>query len=236
MIDSDKIYPQEWLQDTAFKVSKNVIELDMSDRKLLQSQQNREDYKAVANDIIANDKHPFDEITYFVRTRKHYIVADVRNNRCSDYACVMRIVVDRDHVGNLALGKNGEILDIRCLDGKNTNLVRGNGLYIYRLNKQFGYYTLSCHSNRQSRKIGTTLKKENKNTSENDKPKVIHLRDIPTLQLSTFVEGRGSKPSHEFSVRGHIRRYKNGREVFIKPYVKCKGRGKRLPKSYTIHN
>lgn len=236
MSDADKIYPQEWLQDKNFKVSKNIIEVSNSDIKLLQLQQKREDYMAITHDIIANDKHPFDEITYFVRTRKHYIVADVRNNRCSDYACVMRIVVDRDHVGNLALGKNGEVLDIRCLGGENASLVRGNGLYIYRLNKQFGYYTLSCHSNRQLRKIGTTSKKESKNISTNDKPKVVHLRDSPTFQISTFTAGQGSKPSYEFGVRGHIRRYKNGREVFIKPYVKCKGRGKRLPKSYTLHD
>ena len=34
-----------------------------------------------------------------------------------------------------------------------------------------------------------------------------------------------SKPSHEYSVKGHYRRYKSGKVVWIKPRINCKGRG-----------
>lgn len=234
MNTSDRLYPKEWYESKDFKVSRNVIEMDTSDRRLLQEQKTKTDYELVTDDIVRNNKHPFDEVTYFLRTHKHYIVADVRNNRDSDCACVMRIIVDRDHIGNIAIGKNGNILDIRCFNEKDQKLLSGNGLYVWRLNKQVGYYTLSCHSKKVGKKIGksSTCKAKSKISDRPTHP--IRIRDIADLCLSTYVEGGGSKPTHEFGVRGHIRRYKNGKEVFIKPYIKCKGRGVSSTRAYKI--
>jgi len=44
--------------------------------------------------------------------------------------------------------------------------------------------------------------------------------------------GKGAKPQHEFDVRGHMRHYKSGKVVYIRPYTKCKGRGTKIIHEY----
>lgn len=48
----------------------------------------------------------------------------------------------------------------------------------------------------------------------------------------TVPTGKGAKPQHEFDVRGHMRHYKSGKVVYIRPYTKCKGRGTKIIHEY----
>lgn len=237
-------FPKEWTVDKQFRISKNFMSITEQEKDILYGMMIRKDFMEIAKSIIADKHHPFDEITYHIPLKDdnnihREVIFDVRNNRTGDFYSVIRIVIGNEHIGNIALGVEGVFteqheVDIQAINTKDIPLLKGLSGIISRINLAVGYYTLSCHTNRKSYKIGSVSNKESKKSTDNDKPKVIRLRDIPTLQLSTFVEGRGSKPSHEFDVRGHIRHYKNGREVFIKPYTKCKGRGDRVPKSYSI--
>lgn len=234
----DNTYPREWFTEKDFKIAKNVIEISQSDKDMLYTLTERKDFPSVIHQIIAENQHPFDEVTYFIQTREHSVVADVRNNRLSDWFCVMRIIVDREHIGNLAFDRDSANSDkakcrVEPFNSKDKKLLGDIGKMCLMWNRLVGYYTLSCHDNRQSMEIGkahTTVVRCNVT-----KRKPIKVKDISTAGVFSYIKGNGSKPSHEFGVRGHIRRYKNGKEVFIKPYVKCKGRGKETSKTYTLH-
>lgn len=52
----------------------------------------------------------------------------------------------------------------------------------------------------------------------------------------TVTKGHHRSPAFEFEVRGHWRTYKNGRRVWIKPYTKCEGKGKKLTHEYILLN
>lgn len=237
-------YPKEWAVDKQFRISKNLMSITEQEKDILYGMMVRKNFIEIAKGIIEDKHHPFDEITYHVSLKDdnnihREVIFDVRNNRTGDFYSVIRIVLGNEHIGNIALGVKGAFtekheVEIQSINKKDIPLLQYLSGIISRINLAVGYYALSCHTNRKSHKIGSVSNKESKKPTDNDKSKIIRLRDIPTLKFSTFIEGRGSKPSHEFSVRGHIRHYKNGREVFIKPYTKCKGRGDRVPKSYSI--
>lgn len=240
-MDYNSIYPQEWFTEKQFRISKNFINIAEQDKDTLYGMMVRNDFTKIARSIIMDKCHPFDEMTYCVPIKGTDVIFDVRNNRIGDFYSVIRVVMGGEHIGNIALGIKGVFTDqhervVTPFDERDTSLMENLTTIISRINLTVGYYALSCRSNKQTYKIGATPQKENtvKNDKSNEKPRVICLRDIPTLRFSAFIEGRGSKPQHEFQVRGHIRHYKNGHEVFIKSYTKCKGRGQRTSRQYSI--
>lgn len=227
------IYPEEWLKEPHFKMSKNVMVVTDKERESLNDLTKNPNYANLANDISYNKRHPFNEITYVTNG----VIMDFRNNLDSEnFASVARIVIGADHLGNISYSQNGKPVSIEGVNKRASRLLKERANSFQELNLLIGCYTLSCHSRSKSCKVGTSVTKITERSIVGNKPHTIRIKDIPTLQLSTFVEGRGSKPSYEFGVRGHIRHYKNGREIFIKPYTKCKGRGTRLPNSYTIRD
>lgn len=46
--------------------------------------------------------------------------------------------------------------------------------------------------------------------------------------------GLGTPHSHEYGRRGHIRTYKNGKQVVIRPTICCKGRGTEIQHEYVV--
>lgn len=57
---------------------------------------------------------------------------------------------------------------------------------------------------------------------------------VSTHQEKPHATGTGSKPQHEFDVRGHIRHLSSGKEIYIRPYTKCKGRGTKIIHEYSM--
>lgn len=51
-------------------------------------------------------------------------------------------------------------------------------------------------------------------------------------KIDKLVKKQYKRHVKSWTVRGHIRRYKNGKTVYIKPYVK--GKGKKAPKTYKV--
>ena len=41
-----------------------------------------------------------------------------------------------------------------------------------------------------------------------------------------------TKPTQEYGVRGHYRRYKSGKVVWVRPHTKCRGRGEKAESTY----
>lgn len=225
------IYPEEWLKEQRFKMSKNLMVVSYNDREALNDFMKNPNYESLVNDVSHNRCHPFDEITYVMNG----VIMDFRNNLASEeFVSMARIVIGADHLGNIGYSQNGEPISIDGINERASRILKEGANAFWELNLLIGCYTLSCHSRRKSRRVGTSTTNVTERSTNSNKPRTIRIKDIPTLQFSTFIDGRGSKPSHEFSVRGHIRHYKNGREVFIKSYTKCKGRGTQLIQSYSI--
>lgn len=57
---------------------------------------------------------------------------------------------------------------------------------------------------------------------------------VSTHQDKPHATGTGVKPQHEFDVRGHIRHLSSGKEVYVRPYTKCKGRGTKIIHEYSL--
>lgn len=235
-MENRDIYPEKWLKEKVVKISNNVMVIDNTDKDILYMQSARKDFDSTIK-YVRNMHHPFDEITYLLTAKdenekEHEFIADVKNNISSDFHCVMRFIVEGELVGFYALSDTQQIISPLEEDG--INLIKSLGLFTKRINELVGCFAITRQNNKVSRKVG--VKKSSPITTViTGKPRTIRLRDISELQLSTYVEGGGSKPSHEFGVRGHVRHYKNGKEVFIKPYIKCKGRGKNSPQFYKVN-
>lgn len=236
----NEIYPQEWLQEKFVKTSRVVMVIDDMDKDVLYKQSAHKDF---GNTIAyVNDKHhPFNEIMYIFQVKDenghwHDLCADVRNNRHGNIQCVMRLFDGSTAIGWTAFTDTQQILSPvnKNSDEYENNRIRQTGRYVKRINELVGYFTITHQNNKTSQKIGK-VKSSSNDTFVTGKPRTIRLCDIYGLQLSTYIEGGGSKPSHEFGVRGHIRHYKNGKEVFIKPYIKCKGRGEKPTQFYKVN-
>lgn len=235
-MENRDIYPEKWLREKVVKISNNVMVIDSTDKDVLYMQSARKDFNSTM-EYVRRMHHPFDEITYLLTAKdengkEHEFVADVKNNLTSDFHCVMRFIVEGELVGFYALSDTQQV--ISPLEEGGMNLIKGIGAFTKRINELVGCFAITRRNNKVSRKTGE-VKSSVHTTSIDSKPRTIRLRDISELQLSTYVEGGGSKPSHEFGVRGHVRHYKNGKEVFIKPYTKCKGRGKNPPQFYKVN-
>lgn len=235
-----EIYPQEWLQEKLVKISRTVMVLDETNKSVLYRQSARKDFDSTI-EYVKNKHHPFNEITYLFRVKDehgnyHDLLADVKNNRSGNVQCVMRLFDGGTTLGWTAFTDTQQILSPTS---ENTseydyNRLRQAGRYVKRMNELVGCFAITRRNNKVSRKTGV-VKSFSNITPITSKPRTIRLQDISELQLSTYIEGSGSKPSYEFGVRGHIRHYKNGKEVFIKPYIKCKGRGKHPAQFYKIN-
>lgn len=239
MTGDEKIYPEEWLNATKLIPSNNQMIIDETDKDILFMQVARKDFDETL-DYVKNNHHPFSEITYFVifkdeKGNKYNAVVDVRNNLPSEYSCIMRFLTGKGMIGYCGFSDTQQV--VSPIKMKDVPLIKLMGTFMKRINELVGYYTITRCNNKKSKKIVSGNHSAD-SISNSKKPRMIRLRDIPGLQLSAYVEGNGSKPSHEFNVRGHIRHLKSGREIFIKPYIKCKGRGNATNQIYEIrkHN
>ena len=73
--------------------------------------------------------------------------------------------------------------------------------------------------------------------SKSDSDEIIYskLKALTSKEYEPTVStGKGTPPQHEFDVRGHVRHYKSGKEVYVKPYTKCKGRGTKVIHEYEL--
>lgn len=73
--------------------------------------------------------------------------------------------------------------------------------------------------------------------SKSDSDEIIYskLKALTSKEYApTDSTGKGTSPQHEFDVRGHVRHYKSGKEVYVKPYTKCKGRGTKVIHEYEL--
>lgn len=230
------IFPKDWLEAEFAHVEKVIMNITDFDKAVLNMQVVRKEFENTLS-FVRNNHHPFDGITYTFNTNldsnePKEICVNVRNNRTGEYNCVMQIIFD----GKLRYcAYNEESIVIDTIDHTDNDVVTQLVGVAKRINELVGCFTLMRRSDKRAKKIGS-INRITENIAKGDKSRVIRLRDISDLQLSTYFEGNGSKPSHEFGVRGHIRHYKNGREVFIKPYTKCKGRGLPVSQTYKISN
>lgn len=83
----------------------------------------------------------------------------------------------------------------------------------------------------------TATKKPARKSKKGRKPaKTIYTRQY--VLTGDFVDAlpkaprSHAKPQHEFSVRGHYRRYKSGKTVWINQHTRCKGRGDPTGRTY----
>jgi len=71
--------------------------------------------------------------------------------------------------------------------------------------------------------------------SKSDSDELIYSKlkaFISREHAPTVATGKGTKPQHEFDVRGHMRHLKSGKVVYVRPYTKCKGRGTKIIHEY----
>jgi hypothetical protein len=94
------------------------------------------------------------------------------------------------------------------------------------------------HPEFESRKIVTAEKARAGKRAKNRKKSartlytrsyVIDAEMVGKIQRKTKQR---ANPSHEFSVRGHYRHYKSGKTVWIRPHIRCKGKGKATDRTY----
>lgn len=78
-------------------------------------------------------------------------------------------------------------------------------------------------------KTHTPQKKQQKKKS---RPAVTYLLKQSSSGLHVSPRGSHASPAHAFNVRGHYRRYKSGRVVWIAPYTK--GTKQAQPKTYKL--
>lgn len=74
-------------------------------------------------------------------------------------------------------------------------------------------------------------------TGKSDSDELIYskLKALVSVEHTPSVTtGKGTVPQHEFDVRGHMRHYKSGKTVYVRPYTKCKGRGTKVIHEYEI--
>ena len=82
----------------------------------------------------------------------------------------------------------------------------------------------------RTKQVVAEKKSAKKRRSKSKKPaKTIYTREY--VLTGDMVEAlpkpprHHAKPSHEFGVKGHFRRYKSGKVAWIKPHIRCKGKG-----------
>ena len=81
--------------------------------------------------------------------------------------------------------------------------------------------------------INTTTLSNNKHNTNSIISKTYIIDDkISTKSLG--IKGTHNSPDHEFEVRGFYRHYKSGKVIWIDGFSKCKGKGKKSPKNYTM--
>lgn len=233
--------PSRFYEDN-FRWSNNQILVEEQDLDLM-DELALNDGLQKAIEICTSNHHPFDEVSYFINGIGYDLVNNIDN---ADIMSYIRLV-DRDngiYYGDvwvfrdtsdvrIKLFLNKEYTKMVNLDRGLEEQVRAIALSVAKFNILVGYKISQHRSSTIHKKIGS-VKNVVRNHSGDSKARIIRLRELPELRLSTYIEGNGSKPTHEFGVRGHIRRYKNGKEVYIKPYRKCVGRGEAKPQIYSL--
>lgn len=77
------------------------------------------------------------------------------------------------------------------------------------------------------------------NIPESDTDEIIYRKLKTYISVSynkSKPSTKGVCPRHEFDVRGYMRHYKSGKVGFVKPYTKCKGRGRKIIHEYEVTN
>lgn len=60
------------------------------------------------------------------------------------------------------------------------------------------------------------------------------LKNVSINYTNNDAKGHHRPPAFEFMVKGHWRTYKNGRRVWIKPHIRCEGRGQQIIHEYQL--
>lgn len=84
----------------------------------------------------------------------------------------------------------------------------------------------------KERNTDSTHKKASKKPKKKKQNGITYIITYSSKQPHLAIKGSHSSPHCIFSVRGHFRRYKNGKVVWIAQYTK--GTGKKKDKSYKI--
>ena len=84
----------------------------------------------------------------------------------------------------------------------------------------------------KERQTASTSKKPTKKPKKNKRSGVTYILTCSGKEPHIAVKGSHSSPQGVFSVRGHYRRYKSGKVIWIAQYTK--GTGKRADKTYRI--
>lgn len=91
------------------------------------------------------------------------------------------------------------------------------------------YYRPEFERTRQSTEATKGAAKKGKKGKKAKPPKMLYTRkyiiDGGIVGELPKPVRHHAKPDHEFSVRGHFRTYSSGKCVWIKPHIRCQGRG-----------
>jgi len=237
----NEIYPEDWLKSSVVYVEKNVIELSEHDKDILYMQVGKKGFQEKYS-FIKEGNHPFDSVTYFFQLNdnkgKHDVFVNVRNNQQGEFDKVMQFTLPEfNGVVGYAACKSTPNDKMQVLlspvDKRDMDLISNLCDLTNKLNNYVGVYAISNQTKKVSKRIGKIADHLVESSGDTER-RTLKLSDIPGVHISSYIEGNGIKPTHEFGVRGHFRHYKNGKVVFIRPYRKCIGRGENTTQVYSI--
>lgn len=127
----------------------------------------------------------------------------------------------------------GTAFKVKAIQRGKENWLKEVGMMVVTTHMSVSYMMLHC----EQIFTGSTGKHHFIGFSKSDSDEIIYSKLKALVSVShpqTVSTGKGAVPHHEFDVRGHIRHLKSGKEVYIKSYTKCKGRGTKIVHEYSM--
>lgn len=224
----------------------NIIHINRAEFDRLSLLTEREGYLAQTFNIATQDKFPLHKIHYVfenINPGETYeidttIEAHVGFHafRCVCYyrhKCVGMVTVTMKDYNPVSMNWENSF-KVKAIQRGKEQWLKEVGLMVVTTNMMVSYVML----NPDKVFVENSGKHHFANTPKSDSDEVIYSKlkaYISTSHSETRATGKGACPQHEFDVRGHMRHYKSGKVGYVRPYVKCKGRGTKIIHEYEVN-
>ena len=224
----------------------NIINLNEKEIERLYEMQKRDGFIAETFNMYSLNRIPLTDIWYKLQLDTRMILEldlEIKKGK-GVHIYDIDAYVNGKHYGNITQ----EIVDLDPFYGfmqQRLPTIKGNTKYREMLQRScklgieltnYIFYSM----NHLEKEFGKSVKKNNqrKGSVKQNKEAVLYRKINAFARKgnnnSVRVEKTNRKMTHEFEVRGHIRHLKNGKQIWIKPYTKCKGKGVKINHEYIV--
>lgn len=223
----------------------NIINLNEKEIERLYEVQNRNGFVAETFNMYSLNRIPLTDIRYKLQLDSRMILELNLEIKKGEGVHIYNIDVyaNEKYCGNVVQ----EIVDLDPFYGfveQRTPVIKGNAKYQEMLQRScklgieltnYVFYSM----NHLEKEFGKSVKKNNqrKGNAKQNKEAVLYRKINAFARKGAsndYAEKTTRKMTHEFEVRGHIRHLKNGKQIWINPYTKCKGKGKKINHEYIV--